>query len=425
MNWLKSLRLAALALGSLVLGPSHAELPTYALVPAGAPARFEPAYFGIHVHNDGDQRRWPDIPVGSLRLWDADVSWTYLEPKPGVFDFDRLDEYVAWATARRMEILLPLGVTPTWASARPQEVGAYGKGTAAEPARMEDWRAYVRTVAKRYRGRIAYYQVWNEVTEHIFYSGSLDQLVQLTVAAREEIRKVDPAARMVAPSAVGLDWRLTWPARFLAAGGAGSVDAVAFHLYHGGEPPEHIVEPLLKLQAIQAAAGHAALPLWNTESGYWVDNPAVRWDEDARRNIVPEAKVAIYLPRDLILARALGFSRFHWYAWDNRWLGLRDPARGTHRPAADVYGQVIRQLSGSTLERCDRAPNGLWTCRLRAPDGAALQALWMDPQAPKPQLSLAAPLPGRWLALDGRSTWQPPLPQLNIGAVVTLVSDRP
>lgn len=103
------------------------------LVPPEADARFERAYFGIHVHNDGAQRNWPDIPIGALRLWDADVGWAYLEREEGRFDFRRLDEYVDWAAQRGVEVLLTLGVTPPWASARPAEPGAYGLGTAAEP----------------------------------------------------------------------------------------------------------------------------------------------------------------------------------------------------------------------------------------------------------------------------------------------------
>jgi Cellulase (glycosyl hydrolase family 5) len=390
-------------------------------VPPEAQARFEPAYFGLHVHNNGNQRNWPDIPIGSLRLWDAGVMWDGIEARPNQFDFGRLDMYVEWAGQRGIEVLLPLGVPPRWASARPDEAAPYGPGSAAEPGSLRTWRGYVRAVAERYRGRVAAYQVWNEATEKHFYSGSLDTLVALAQAAADEVRKADPAALLVAPSAVGLDDRVAWPGRFLRQGGRGAVDAIAFHLYHSGQPPENIVAPVQRLLTLAAAAGGAALPLWNTESGYWMPNAADVWSADERRNQISEALAAAYLPRDLLLARALGVRRYHWYAWDGSKMGLLDPERpGAHRPAGAVYGQAIRALSGHTLERCERAAVGLWTCRMRAADGAALRALWVDPEAAQQVQEATVPAGGRTMVLDGRADWTPGAERVRASAVVTL-----
>ena len=63
---------------------------------------------------------WPSVPFGAWRLWDAYVGWPQLEPKQGTWNFSTLDKYVALAEAHNVEILLPLGLTPEWASARPQ-----------------------------------------------------------------------------------------------------------------------------------------------------------------------------------------------------------------------------------------------------------------------------------------------------------------
>ena len=412
------------SLAALLPGAGAAALPSLTLLPPEADARFERAYFGMHVHNDGQQRHWPDIDIGALRLWDADVGWAYLERETGRFDFKRLDEYVDWATQRGVEVLLTLGVTPAWASARPTEAGAYGPGTAAEPASLDAWRRYVRALASRYRGRIASYQVLNEANERAFFSGSLQALVNMVVAAAEEVRRVDPAARLVAPSAVGLDDRVLWPSRLLKQGAAGSVDALAFHLYHSGHPPEAMIAPVQKLRAAQAAAGHAALPLWNTESGYWMPNVMVPWSADEQRNMVSEDQVAAYLPRDLILARALGVQRFFWYAWDGSKMGLLSPLTQRPRPPAQVYGQTIRLLTGASLQRCARAANGLWTAQLRSAAGGALQALWLDDAAGAARLRVAAPFGADRVAvlLDGQAGWRPASAQLDVDGRVLLVA---
>jgi Beta-galactosidase len=414
--------LLAAGLTPMLHGTTGAATPL-TLLPPGGDARFERAYFGLHVHHAGRERHWPQIGIGSLRLWDADVSWAYLERVEGRYDFKRLDEYLDWAAGRGVEVLLPLGVTPPWASARPEEAGAYGKGTAAEPARIDSWRRYVRAVATHARGRVAAYQVWNEANERIFFSGTPAALAQLMVAAAEEVRRIDPTARLVAPSAVGLDDRVLWPSRLLRQGAAASVDAVAFHLYHSGHPPESMIAPVQKLHAAQAAAGLGELPLWNTESGYWMPNVMVDWSPDEQRNMISEELAAAYLPRDLILARALGVQRFFWYAWDGSKMGLISPLTQRLRAPALAYGQVIRELTGATLQRCARAASGVWTAQLRRPDGSAMQALWLDATADSASLRLPTPLAGarRTLRLDGASDWRAADARTEVGAAVTLV----
>ena len=61
------------------------------------------------------------------------VTWADLEPQPGQWRFETLDRYVELARERNIEVLLPLGMSPTWASARPGEVSSYGAGATAEP----------------------------------------------------------------------------------------------------------------------------------------------------------------------------------------------------------------------------------------------------------------------------------------------------
>jgi len=420
--------LLAAGLTPMLSGAADAATPL-TLLPPGGDAVFERAYFGMHVHNDGKVRNWPEIGIGSLRLWDADVSWAYLERVEGRFDFRRLDEYLDWAKARGVEVLLPLGVTPTWASARPAEDGAYGKGTAAEPADIDSWRRYVRAVATHAKGRVATYQVWNEATERIFFSGTPAALARLMVAAAEEVRRVDPAARLVAPSAVGLDDRVLWPSRLLRQDSANvtakAVDAVAFHLYHSGHPPESMIAPVQRLRAALAAAGLGQLPLWNTESGYWMPNVMVEWSPDERRNLIGEDLAAAYLPRDLILARALGVERFFWYAWDGSKMGLISPLTKRLRAPALAFDQCVRTLAGATLQRCVRAASGVWTAQMRGADGAPLQALWLDASAGAEKLRVATPLAGarRSLLLDGSGDWRSAPAQLEVGAAVTLVAE--
>lgn len=122
------------------------------------PTRAVPgAYFGMHCFYCGASLRWPGevdttlpMGVGLWRLWDAlGSTWLSVEPAKGTWDFSYLDHYVAKGQSRGTELVLTLGQTPTWASARPLEIGGGGAGAAAEPANIQDWQDYVAKVATR------------------------------------------------------------------------------------------------------------------------------------------------------------------------------------------------------------------------------------------------------------------------------------
>ena len=137
----------------------------------------------------------------------------------GKWQFDTLDKYVTIAEQHNTKILLPLAVTPQWASARPNVKSGWQKpGFAAEPKDMNDWRSYVRQIVSRYKGRIAAYEIWNEPNLQQYWIGDTDQLVAMTKDAHDIIKSIDPAAILVSPSAT-TGRGIPWLADFLSKGG--------------------------------------------------------------------------------------------------------------------------------------------------------------------------------------------------------------
>jgi len=427
-----SLVLTVLALTSTgcTAGGGGAMTPL-SLVPPGQGISFPREYFGMHIHNADKPGHWPTTPFGTWRLWDADVSWANLQPARDKWDFRKLDSYVDKAQSAGVSVLLPLARTPNWASARPTEHSPYGPGQAAEPASIEDWRNYVRTVASRYRGRIPAYQIWNEANLPMFWTGSIPKLVELTRVAHEEIKRIDPSAMLVSPSATGLDAaRIGWVRSFLDAGGASAVDVVSYHLYDRDNPPESMIPSVLAMRAQLQAGGYAAKPLWNTEAGLVINNikptRGDAWNEDWLKQRLEPGRAADYLMRAFLISRALGFERYYWYAWDNRWLGLIEPADLSPKAPAKAYAHAMGYLMRSTLERCDRDADGLWVCRLRMANGLPAQALWMDPAAPSQRKEVPRPFSGKVVSFDGeRSVEAPANATLSIGPGVSLIVQVP
>jgi len=324
-----------------------------------APKATIPAsYFGMHIHHLAYPRPtpWPTPPVPQWRLWDASVTWADLQPAKGQWRFEKLDGYVTLAEQHGTGLLLTLGGSPTWASAKPQLKSSYSSGFTAEPANIEDWREYVRTVVSRYKGRIQAYEIWNEPNLADFWSGSIDQMLTLTREASQIIHNVDPKALVVSPSATAA-YGIPWLAEFLKKGGGQYLDVVGFHFYVDPQlPPEEMLAIIQRVRQVLADNGLAEKPVWNTETG-WL--PPAKFDSDEL--------AAAFLARAYIVNWAAGVQRFYWYAWDNQYVRLityKEDTR-TVTPAGRTYEIIQRWMVGASMNDCAESADHTWTCQLK------------------------------------------------------------
>lgn len=347
-------------------------------------------YFGMHIHRAAlpadrsaghiQPTAWPEVEFGAWRLWDAYVAWPNLEPQKNKWDFSTLDRYVAMASLAKVEVLLPLGMTPTWASARPREASAYKPGNAAEAYSLADWEAYVRTVALRYKGRIKNYQIWNEANYKHFYSGNSGRLLEMAKAAYEILKQIDPSITVVAPSVSGEGESLKWFDDYLARGGGNYADVISYHLYVPKKGPEAMLPLIRDIQGIMNKRGVGHKPLWNTETGWRIENKTriarvgaagADWRE------LDGPLAAAYVARALVLAWTAGVSRFYWYAWDNADMGLVDATDRSLKPAGAAYGRTVAWMLGSTFKGCS-ATGGVWLCEMTDTTGKRAWIAWRE-----------------------------------------------
>jgi hypothetical protein len=336
--------------------------------------------FGMHIHRAGNPVPWPAVPVGSWRFWDAHVAWADMAPRKGEYRFEYLDSYLALAEEHNADVLYPLGLTPRWASSRPDEKSAYQPGWAAEPQDIEDWRNYVTTIVEHCKGRVHAYEIWNEPNYKPFWTGDVDGVLRLTREASEIIRRVDPQALIVSPAATTASGT-KWLAEFLSKGGGQYVDVIGYHFYVNTQPPEAILPIIAQVKKIMADNHQGAKPLWNTEIG-WL-RPSLFASEDL---------CAAYLARTYILAWAASVQRTYWYAWDSGPpLEMVEHDFRTLKPAGQAYGVIHSWLVGARLNNCRADAASTWTCELNR-SGATQFIIW----------NAAGPttfsIPGQWHA---------------------------
>ncbi|MEF8728836.1 MAG: endo-1,4-beta-xylanase [Accumulibacter sp.] len=309
-----------------------------------------------------------------------------IEPAKGAWQFQRLDRAVALAQQNGVDLLYTFGFTPRWASARPNEPCAWGNSTfgcSAEPRDLADWENYVRTVVRRYKGRIRHYEIWNEpafteIEETIqkngiakFFSGSAIRLAEMGKIAYRVVKEEDPRATVVSPSAVTGELGIRRLEAYLAAGGAKTFDVVGFHFYT--TPPEELISIHRSLRTMLKKCGHANTPIWNTEMGYVFERPAlgikpvdtVKSIED----ILPARLGAAYVARALLLSAAVGMKRVYWFDWETEKppllpMGLADEDGQKSNAAGVAYAQILRWLVGTTALSCE-SQKEVWSCTLQ------------------------------------------------------------
>lgn len=330
--------------------------------------------FGLHVLHlfVPPYTPWPTVPFGALRLWDTQTAWPNLQPSKNKWNFIQLDKYVALAEQHHVEVMLTVGLTPQWISSRPHEPSNYGPGNAALPNNINAWEDYVRTVAERYKGRIQAYELWNEPTtiSKGDFSGSPAQMVQLARVAYQTIKEVDPTVTVVSPSTTGSSG-MRWLDEFLKAGGGKYADVIGDHLYTTPHPPEDIVPLAQQVEQIMQRDGVGNKPLWDTETGYAIQNKQSTVKavpgSGLLSAVLPADEAAAFVARTYILAWAVGISRLYWYAWDNWNMGLVDRDGKTLKSPAIAYGQVENWLVGAMMKSCGSNAEGTWTCEISRP----------------------------------------------------------
>jgi len=347
---------------------------------AVAPPRITSRFFGVSDRAPGGTKAsgFPNGPVGSLRLWDAKVSWRDLETSPGVFDFNYLDSLVATARAHGAKPMLVLGQTPRFHASHPSWAGAYGKGATSMPT-LSAWTHYVATVAARY-GSALDYQVWNEPNVVGYWRGTPAEMATLTRTARGVIHKWAPNATLVAPSfPTRLAAQRSWISRFYArrTGGhkvASYVDVVSLNLYPPKVgSPETSMSLLHEMRRILAARG-AHKPIWNTEINYGL----IGNGSNARK--ISNRAQAANVTRTYVLNAANHISRVYWYAWDLQGLGNTDlTARNdaTLTQAGVAFRVVSSWLVGARMAGCTVGSTGAYTCSVHYPGG--VKRIYWDP----------------------------------------------
>lgn len=269
------------------------------------------------------------------------------------------------------------------------------------PKEIQDWRDYVQAVAARYKGRIHEYEIWNEPSNRHFFTGSVNEMLLLTKEACDILKKIDPSNVVVSPSA--LEARgVPWLEEFLRKGGGNCIDVLAYHFYVSPRGPEAMLPVIEEVKALMTKYGIASKPLWNTETGWLIQNSkGIVKPWGPFRRVLTSSEARDYIARCYILNWPSGVQRFYWYSWDNPGFGIAERNAKVLKPAAHAFEQIETWLVGATIQSCSADAQGSWTCQLQR-NGVPQWIVW-NPSGNSRFRSPASWSVKRWTTLDGRT----------------------
>lgn len=203
---------------------------------------------------------------------------------------------------------------------------------------LEGWRHYVTSQVRRYRGRVKYWEVWNE-PPNFTVDMSPASYAKVVAAAYDAAKAVDPSVQ------IGLAAKsnhVNYLAESIAAGAADKFDFVTLHPYEvaswlpqGSEGTYMAIAPRVR-QMLQAKnPAKASVPIWFTEIGYSAKSTAA---DGPGPQLQADMLVKIYT-----MGLAQGVGRSYWFDpkdSEGLTMGLTT-ADGTKRPA----WQAMRSLS--------------------------------------------------------------------------------
>lgn len=324
-------------------------MPLRTLRYVSGPFVFPPDYFGLHF------ARYPTgsplttisgaLSYSLVRSHDKDgLSWASMEPTSGAITWTTFDAFISEHAASR-DIIFTVFGSPTWASARPAEAGAYGLGSAAEPASMTYLADFVTAVMERGGGAITAIEVWNEPNNSTFYTGNKTQLALMTKTIANAARAVDPTVQVISSpvtnfSATAGGSAEVYLQQYLAtsdgSGGvaADHIDIIGVHLYTPAGRTSNLVDIISNINTAITSAGVSGKQIWDTESG--IISP------DAAE--VSDVRYENLFARHTLLAASIGIARACWYGADYTNFGFStrpDVQAARERFIATVAGQQL------------------------------------------------------------------------------------
>ena len=232
------------------------------MIPAGArqsPAPADAFLFGVCVPSISRpqvfEREAETAALCGVAALRANFRWRDMERKPGQWDLSIQEKLLAAYGKYRIEVLPILSNPPVWSRR---------SGPNSTPD-FTAWREYTGRMFRQFRGRIRFWEIWNEPDLRSFAEFGPADYVQLQKIAREEQRRLAPESRLLSGG-----FTTMLPHKNIKEGFQEYVQEHAreyfdIHAFHGHGSYPRYQEQIRRLHAVRARFG-VAVPWYANET---------------------------------------------------------------------------------------------------------------------------------------------------------------
>jgi len=171
--------------------------------PAGPTAgRADGFLFSICTHTERWGERDQELEVLAAALCGAKVirtgvEWGGLQPQKNQWNWQAMDRLVKIYGEKGMELQYILAFTAQWAAPEEKQKDKNWLAWSRCAPDLQAWRQYASGMAKRYKDKIRYWEVWNEPDLNGFGNFKVEEYNEMVKAAYQEIKKVDPKLQVM------------------------------------------------------------------------------------------------------------------------------------------------------------------------------------------------------------------------------------
>ncbi len=196
-----------------------------------------------------------------VSFWRDELPWSTVEPAKGQY-------YIPAVCDSAVDYTLSIGLEPLF-------ILDYGNSNYGSDVTTDEWLegylGYVEHVVTHFKGRIKYYEVWNEWNIGLGgldkkYRDYPDLYARLLIPTYKLIKEIDPSITVIGGVVAGGEEE--WTEGLLKCPGAiDAMDAFSFHCYPDNDVNE-LVEQTQLVRDLLIKYGRPDIPLWITETGW-------------------------------------------------------------------------------------------------------------------------------------------------------------
>jgi len=165
------------------------------------------------------------------------IPWYAVEPTKGRFNFTLADNVIDAHADEGIEMVVTLFSNSDWAT---DTKGGFGSLTSSMPKNMDEYEEYIRIVVNRYKDKVKYWSIENEIIYPVAWQGTKEEYRELLKTAYAAIKREDPEAKVVV--AAFADEQFIWASEgdqksielftYIMRECKDYFDVVDFHQYH-------------------------------------------------------------------------------------------------------------------------------------------------------------------------------------------------